>query len=69
MHPAIIGIITGLAVLVAGELLRLLIRALQSNVFNDREREYIDGRIIHKNSNERMISDAKYVHKKTPRLD
>jgi len=66
MHPAILGILTGLAVLIIGELLRLLIRSLQASVFNDAERKYIDDRIIHKLNNYRMEADARYAAKKHP---
>lgn len=68
MHPALVGILSGVAVLLIGELLRLLIRSLQSSTFTDVERKYIDDRIEHKFRNFETKCDVKYVHKKRPRF-
>jgi len=68
MNPLLVGLIGGLVVLLVDKVFTLVLSKMNSSIFTDRERDYIDNRIVHKLNNYRMEADAKFVHKKEPRL-
>jgi len=68
MNPLLVGLIGGLVVLLVDKVITMILSKINSSIFSDQERDYIDNRIIHKLSNYRMEADAKFVHKKEPRL-
>lgn len=57
MHPVLAGTLSAIVVLIVAELLRWMVRSLQSSVFSDAERKYIDERITHEINGFRIECD------------